>query len=368
MIRAPSRGNTLLLYLPGMSSPSTSVGTTWEVRPFRPAWWARGPHAQTMIGRLLRPSPSIVLERLRLDTPDDDFVDVDVAPEPGEREQPAQDDGADPERSGAPLVLVLHGLEGSSRRSYTLLTYDRLARRGLRAAGLNFRGCSGEPNLLPRAYHSGDTEDVAFVIGVLKERFPERPMGAVGFSLGGNVLLKYLGERGGDAGVDAAVAISVPFDLTAGSRALERGVTGRIYTYYFLRMLRKKLRAKEEILSGHVDVEAAYRTPTLRTFDDAVTAPLHGFRDAAHYYDVSSSSGYLDGVAVPTLILHALDDPFLPRSAVPVDAVEANPWLVGGFTERGGHVGFLEGSAPWSPGFWAERETARFLADHLGKV
>lgn len=351
-----------------MSSSSTSVGIAWEVHPFRPAWWARGPHAQTMVGRLLRPSPSIALERLRLDTPDDDFVDVDVAPDPGAREKPDQGSGADPARGGAPLVLVLHGLEGSSRRSYTLLTYDALARRGLRAAGLNFRGCSGEPNLLPRAYHSGDTEDVAFVIEVLKERFPGRLLGAVGFSLGGNVLLKYLGERGRDAGVDAAVAISVPFDLTAGSSALERGLTGRIYTYYFLRMLRRKLRAKEEILAGHVDVQDAYRTPTLRMFDDTVTAPLHGFRDAAHYYDVSSSSGYLDGVAVPTLILHALDDPFLPRSAVPVDAVDANPWLVGGFTERGGHVGFLEGSAPWAPGFWAERETARFLADHLGSV
>lgn len=338
------------------SSTAPAPPISWQVRPFRPAWWARGPHAQTVVGRALRPSPPISLERLRLETPDGDFVDVDLGPEP-----------ADPPRGseGAPLVVVLHGLEGSSRRSYTLLAYRELTARGIRAAGLNFRGCSGEPNRLPRAYHSGETGDLAFVLDALGERFPGRPLGAVGFSLGGNVLLKYLGEGGEDTALDAAVAISVPFDLAAGSRTLERGLMGRVYTHYFLRMLREKLRAKDGVLADHLDVEAACRTPTLWTFDDAVTAPLHGFRDAAHYYRDSSSARYLEEVATPTLVLHSMDDPFLPADAVPGAAVEANPWIVDGLTGRGGHVGFLEGPAPWAPSFWAERESARFLADHL---
>ncbi|MFW6200394.1 MAG: YheT family hydrolase, partial [Gemmatimonadota bacterium] len=161
---------------------------SFRLRPFEPSTWLRGPHLQTLGGKLLRPSESPPLERIRLDTPDADFIDLDLGPEPGEMGTRSKADGP------APLVLVLHGLEGSSRRSYTLLMYRALLARGIRPVGMNFRGCSGEPNRTVRFYHSGETGDIRHVLDELHRRFPGRPMGAVGFSLGGNVLLKYLGE------------------------------------------------------------------------------------------------------------------------------------------------------------------------------
>lgn len=340
---------------------TTPAGTeiTFRVRPYRAPRWLRGPHIQTIGGKFLRPDPGIPLHRERLELPDGDFLDLDFAP--------AGSVAHDPE---APVVLVLHGLEGSARRRYMLLTYRELLARGLRPVGLNFRACSGEPNRLPRLYHSGDTDDLRFVVEHLADRFNGAPLGAIGFSLGGNVLLKYLGEEGDDAGrrLRAAVAISVPFDLTAGAATLERGLMGRIYTEYFLRNLRKKVRAKARLLEGLIDVQATLRARTLRAFDDVATAPLHGFADSADYYRRSSSAPYLERIRIATLLLQAEDDPFQPPEAIPRDAIARNPHIVAGFTERGGHVGFIT----WSddPGkrglrFWAEEEAARFLAAHL---
>ncbi len=331
---------------------------SFRVRPFQPAWWLRRAHAQTVGGKLLRPDPAIELRRERLETPDGDFVDLDFTPPP---------------RAGAPVVLVLHGLEGSARRRYMLVTYRELLARGLHPVGLNFRSCSGEPNRRPRFYHSGETSDLRCVLDHLAGRFSAVPKGAVGFSLGGNVLLKYLGEEGAAAGerLSAAVAVSVPFDLSAGAASLERGVMARVYTGYFLRNLRRKVRAKAELLRGHCDVEATLAAGTLREFDDAATAPLHGFADAADYYRRASSGPYLERIRVPTLLLHSEDDPFLPPRAIPRDAVAGNPSLVAGFTRDGGHVGFLTwakdpASGRRRVGFWAEEEAARFLAAILG--
>ncbi|HEX6940547.1 MAG TPA: hydrolase [Longimicrobiales bacterium] len=335
-----------------MSSRSRpSAPRPFVPRPFRAAWWLRGAHGQTIGGKFLRPDPGIPLHRERLETPDGDFLDLDFPPSP---------------RDDAPVVLVLHGLEGSTRRHYMLVTYRELHAHGLRAVGLNFRSCGGEPNRLPRFYHSGDTDDLRFVLGHLARRFPDAPTGAIGFSLGGNVLLKYLGEEGdaATAQVRAAAAVSVPFDLAAGAANLERGLMARIYTQYFLRNLRKKVRAKAELLRPHIDVEATLAAATLRAFDDAATAPLHGFADSADYYRRASSAGYLERIRTPTLLLHAEDDPFLPPAAIPRDAIARNPYLIAGFTRRGGHVGFVAGT-PWKPRFWAEEEAARFLATHL---
>lgn len=327
--------------------------TSFRLRPFEPSPWLRGPHLQTLGGKFLRPSEGPSLERVRLDTPDGDFIDVDVGPEPSR-------DGR------APVVLVLHGLEGSSRRSYTLLLYRALLDRGIRPVGMNFRGCSGEPNRTVRFYHSGETGDVGFVLERIRRRFPGRRLGAAGYSLGGNVLVKYLGEVEEDSAtsLDAAVAVSVPFDLAAGADRLEEGPWGRLYTYYFLRMLRRKIRLKEALVTGHVDVAEALSAPTLRGFDEAATAPIHGFESAQDYYVRASSAAYLSRVETPTLLLQSRDDPFLPESALPEAAIRGNPNLVAGITETGGHVGFVEGS-PWSPRFWAEEEAARFLAHHL---
>jgi predicted alpha/beta-fold hydrolase len=320
-------------------------------RPFRPAWWLPGPHAQTIAGRMLRLGRSFPLRRERIETPDGDFLDLDFTPAP---------------REGAPRVLLLHGLEGSARRGYALITYAELAAAGLQGVGLNFRSCSGEPNRLPRLYHSGETGDLRFVLDHLAERFPDVRRGAIGFSLGGNVLLKLLGEEGEGARrwLETAVAISVPYDLAAGADHLERSAMGRFYRRRFVRSLQRKLEAKRALVADEVDLHRALRARTFREFDDAATAPLHGFADAAEYYRLSSSARYLEAIRIPTLLLHAEDDPFLPPHALPREAIARNPYLVPVITSRGGHVGFI-GGPPWAPRFWAESEAVRFLAARL---
>jgi len=330
-----------------------------EPRPFAPAVWLRGRHFQTVGARLLRPRRGVRLARNRIATPDGDFLDLDFA-ETDEltwREAP----------SNAPFVLLLHGLEGSASSGYALEIYRALARHHVRAVGLNFRSCGGEMNRTRRLYPSGETDDVGFAIDHLARRYPRAPIGAVGVSLGGNVLLKLLGERGGDSTlpVRVAAAISVPYDLAAGADALERGV-GPLYAQFFLRKLKRKVRAKAAILDGVCDVPRALAARTLRDFDDAATAPLHGFDGAQDYYRRSSSNQFLARVTVPTLLVHAMDDPFLPSRAIPMDAIRDNPALEGRVLPRGGHVGFVEG-APWAPRFWAEAELARFLSRHLGE-
>jgi hypothetical protein len=324
---------------------------------FRPAWWLPGPHLQAVGARLLRPRGGVRCERERLELADGDFVDLDWVVEA---------DGRSPDR-GAPVVMVLHGLEGSSSSDYVRSTHRALAQRGLASLALNFRSCSGEPNRLPCFYHSGDTGDAAAVLALLRERLPARRVGAVGFSLGGNVLLKLLGECGGGdregLAPDAAVAISVPFDLAEGITTLERRL-GPLYQRYFLRKLRRKVRLKASILRGHVDVDALLAVRSLRRFDDLATAPLHGFADSADYYRRASSKPFLEAIRVPTLLIHAGDDPFLPSSAIPRAEVQANPHLDAIFPEHGGHVGFV-GGPPCAPVFWAEQKAAAFLASHL---
>ena len=325
---------------------------SFQPEPFRAAWWLPGAHAQTIAGRALRPLDLMPLTRERLDTPDGDFVDLDFTPEPALHAR------------NRPIVLVLHGLEGSARRGYAWLTYRELARSGIRAVGLNFRSCSGEPNRLPRFYHSGDTDDVRHVAAVLRGRYPDRPLGAIGFSLGGNALLKYLGEEGDASLVRGAVAVSVPYDLDAGERHLAQDPVSRVYVRHFLKSLRAKAAAKESALRDHCDFERVMGARSFREFDDAATAPLHGFDSAVDYYTRSSSIRFLDRVRVPTLLVHALDDPFLPPESLPRDALAANPFLQPAWTPRGGHVGFIGGS-PRRPEFWAERQAAAFLAATL---
>lgn len=330
-------------------------GQTFIPRPFHPAWWLPGPHAQTVAGKYLRPATGVRYRRERVETPDGDFVDLDFASVPGRAEPPPD----------APLVLVTHGLEGSAQSAYVLETCRSLWDAGMRGVALNFRSCSGEPNRLPRFYHAGDTGDVGFVLELLASRFPGVPLAAVGFSLGGNVLLKYLGEQGGRAPLAAAVSVSVPFDLSAGADALDESRIGRIYVAIFLRSLRRKWLGKGEQLRGPLDRDRIMAARTFREFDDAGTARLHGFRDVDHYYGSSSSAQYLPAIRRPTLLVQALDDPFLPREALPHAAVRDNPWLTAAFAEHGGHVGFI-GGQPWAPELWAEREAARFLALQLG--
>lgn len=338
---------------PRSTGERPTMETPFDPEPFRAPGWLAHPHLQTVAGRLLRPRDLTPLERVRVELPDGDFVDLDFAPEPATRVH-----------GPAPLVLLLHGLEGSARRGYAWVTYRELARRGMRGVGLNFRSCSGEPNRLPRFYHSGDTGDLRHVLGWLDERFPGRPRAAVGFSLGGNALLKYLGEEGDGAAVEAAVAVSVPYDLDAGERHLQQSAVSRLYVRLFLKSLRRKALDKDRALHGLCDVAAIGSARSFREFDAAATAPLHGFSDAEDYYARSSSRPFLPAIRRPTLLVHALDDPFLPADALPRSEVADSTWLQSAWTERGGHVGFIAGP-PWSPTFWAERQAARFLEEQL---
>ncbi|MEO6527134.1 MAG: alpha/beta fold hydrolase [Gemmatimonadaceae bacterium] len=324
---------------------------------YTPAWWVPGAHLRTLWGKLVRRPAAVETRVERWSTPDGDEVELRrVAPPPG-----SGDD--------APRLLLLHGLEGTIRSHYLQGTLAHAHRFGWAADALIFRSCNGEVTRARRLYHSGETTDLDFVVRQLVLEHPGRPLGLAGFSLGGNVLLKWLGERGADLPpeVRGAVAISVPFDLERGSRFIERGFA-RVYTRHFLRTLRAKAQAKLDRDPGLFDAQALARARTLFDFDDAVTAPVHGFRDAHDYYDRSSSLGFLTSIRCPTLLLSAFDDPFLPPEVLhEVAAIAAgNTSLQTEFHARGGHVGFVSGLSPLSPRYYAEERVLEFLTRQLG--
>ncbi|HCW78641.1 MAG TPA: hypothetical protein DG084_05945 [Gemmatimonadetes bacterium] len=318
---------------------------------FQAPTWARGPHQQTILARMLRPAPPIRSVRERIETPDDDFVDIDWSTL---------------NVSDAPIVIVLHGLEGSSHSKYVRNVCRELNALGVRTLAMNFRGCSGEPNRALPYYHSGDTRDLILITGMLRERHPRASIGAMGFSLGGNVLLKAMGESidGGQALFDAAAVMSVPYDLAASSALLQSTRMGRIYSEYFMRSLRRKVLWKQNQLAQVLDMGAIARVRSIEDLDEAVTAPLNGFNSAGDYYTQCSSTTFLAEVRVPTLMLHSEDDPFLPSDAIPHREAERNPALRLLLTPSGGHVGFI-GGTPWAPEFWGEIVAARFLAHRL---
>lgn len=323
------------------------------VGPFEPAWWLRNRHCQTIWNRLFRRATDVATTRARWSTPDGDFLDIDFADGP----------------HGSPQLLVIHGLEGSSERQYVRGLLALAVERGWRGVALNFRSCSGILNRSPRLYHSGETEDLDWVAAELAKRDPGAPILPVGVSLGGNVLLKWLGEQGElvPDEVRAAAAISVPFDLAASAARMSRGM-GRLYSWFFLRTLRRKAQAKAEQYPEKLDVRAIRRARTWRQYDDAATAPLHGFADAAEYWAACSSGSFLSGIQRPTLLISARDDPFIPESSLPAGEIVHSDWLHAEFTERGGHVGFIAGTLPWRPTYWAERRAVEFLADYVPSI
>ncbi len=304
---------------------------------FTAARWLPGAHLQTIYGALLARAPRVALKRERWETPDGDFVDVDILEGPHD----------------APWVQLFHGLEGSSRSPYARMLMAHAQRRGWRGSVMHFRGCSGEPNRLQRAYHSGDSDEADWVLGRLKERAGAAPLYAAGVSLGGNVLAKWLGERGEAAlrVVERAAVVSAPLDLMAGGEALGRGF-GLVYTRHFLRSLKRNALARLERFPGLFDGKALRRARTLRDFDNAVTAPLHGFRDTDDYWTRASAKPWLASIRVPTLIINARDDPFMPAAALPTER-EVPAAVKLEFPDRGGHVGFVSGPFPgniaWLP-------------------
>ncbi len=320
--------------------------------PFRPSRLWLNPHAQTVLANSLRDMNGIDFRRVRLDTPDGDFLDLDFASVPNIQLPP-----------DAPLVLLLHGLEGSARRGYACETYRQLARLGVRAVGLNFRSCSGEMNRTARLYHAGVSDDVAYAVDWLEQLFPNVAKGMVGFSLGANTLLKYLGEQGNKTPVQAAAAVSPPFDLSRIARSFHLG-SGRLYAPRFLKSLRQKALDHTRLNDNGLDVQQILKLKTVYDFDNTVTAPLHGFRDADDYYARSSSSQFLPHIRVPTLVIRAMDDPFF-GSDIPHLTLAANAALLPALVPHGGHVAFAEGIWPNRFHYWAERQAARFLAQFL---
>ncbi|MCX7893210.1 MAG: alpha/beta fold hydrolase [Burkholderiales bacterium] len=329
------------------TDPLSSVFCPLNPEPYAAPWWLPGGNLQTLWAAVLARRERPRLRRSRWDTPDGDFVFVDFLDGPAEQ----------------PFVVLFHGLEGGADSHYAEATMAELARRGWRGAIPHFRSCGGEVNLLPRAYHSGDWEEIDWMLDRFRGIAGASPLFAAGVSLGGNALLKWLGERGDAACavVRAAAAVSAPLDLAAGADAIERGFE-RFYTWLFLSTLKPKVLEKARRHPGVFDVERVRRARTLREFDDAVTAPLHGFRDAADYYARASAKPVLRRIAVPTLVLNARNDPFLPGRYLPSPA-EVSAAVTLETPRTGGHVGFVRGPFPghfdWLPqriiGFFSHR-------------
>jgi predicted alpha/beta-fold hydrolase len=320
------------------------------------AWWIPGPHFQTTWGRFWRARHLVTYEREVLTTPDDDDLVLDHVAGP----------------AGSPRVLLLHGLEGSSYATYVQGLASLIARAGWRVTAINFRSCARDPrrsrrwlaNRRPRLYHSGDTGDLDFVVRTLSAREPATSLYAVGVSLGGNVLLKWLGEVGARSAIEAAATISVPYDLAAASSYLERAA-GRMYAGHFLKSLKAKaldVMARFPRETEHMDRDRIRFAQTFREFDHRATAPLHGFATADNYYLKSSSIRFLSRIEVPTFCVSSADDPFLPAEVLGRAKEVASDDVTFKVTRWGGHAAFIAGTWPWRASYWAEEQAVAWLA------
>ncbi len=325
---------------------------------FKPAWWLNNAHLQTLYPALLRKPPNPELKRERLITTDDDFIDIDFC---GAGDQP--------------LVILLHGLTGSSQSVYIQGLQQALLAQGLRSAALNFRGCSGEYNHSSRCYHSGETGDIDFLYRTLRAREPDLPMAAVGFSLGGNVLLKWLGEQGNGVQLFAATAVSVPLVLSACASKLDSGFS-KLYRASLLRELKEYLHLKQQHLESLGKTEEAEilrqigdldKITSFWQYDDRVIAKLYDFANVEDYYQRSSSRQFLQAIRVPTLLIQAQDDPFMTPAVIP-DITELSSSVFLETTPAGGHVGFISGHNPFRPEYWLEQRIPEFLLQQLSYV
>ncbi len=326
---------------------------------FKPAWWLKNPHLQTLYPALCRKISAPLLRRERLITPDNDFLDIDWCSEGDEK----------------PLIILLHGLTGSSQSPYIKGFQQLLLKQNFRTVALNFRGCSGEPNHSARCYHSGETEDLHFLYQTLREREPNTKFAVIGFSLGGNMLLKWLGEQGENVNLFAAVAVSIPFVLSECATKLDSGFS-KLYRANLLKELKiyiKNKHAHLEKIGVHHEAHKLKKLGDLSQihsfweYDAKVVAKLYGFKNAHDYYARSSSRQFLKKIAVPTLLIQAVDDPFMTKSVIP-NASELSPFVQLEMTEQGGHVGFVSGKNPFKPIYWLEQRISIFLAAHLGEM
>ncbi|MDB5811640.1 MAG: hydrolase [Betaproteobacteria bacterium] len=318
--------------------------------PYRAPRWLPGGHLQTLYAALLAPRAQVAFQRERWDTPDGDFIDLDWT------------DPARGRNNGNPLVVLFHGLEGGSTSPYATALMATAVARGWVGVVVHFRGCGGELNRLPRAYHSGDSAEINWILRRLKSE-TGASLHAAGVSLGGNALLKWLGEQemAAKSVIDAAAAISAPVDLMIAGDALGKGFN-RIYTWNFLTTMRHKTLAKLVLFPDLCDRNRVLAARTLRDFDDIVTAPLHGYRDTDDYWTRASAKPLLRRIAVPTLMINARNDPFLPAAALP-DAHELSTAVTVEFPATGGHVGFVSGGFPGNLD-WLPQRLLKFFQAH----
>ncbi len=320
---------------------------------FKPAWWLSNAHLQTLFPALVRrPQALNFHQRERLYTIDNDFIDIDWCAK----------------QSKKPLVILLHGLTGSSQSPYITGLQRTFLQQGWRSAVLNFRGCSGEPNNLARSYHSGDTEDINFLYQTLRQREPQTPIAMIGFSLGGNVLLKWLGEQGKHISLVAAIAVSVPLQLDVCATKLDQNFS-KIYRNHLISNLIAYMKKKQQHLESqglYEEVKKIIRLGDLNgiksfwDYDNRVIARLYNFKDVHEYYQLSSSRQFLKDIQIPTKIIQALDDPFMTKDVLP-DQSELSPFVQLELTRSGGHVGFISGNNPFNPGYWIEQCAVDFF-------
>lgn len=317
---------------------------------FQPAWWLRNHHLQTMAAKFLR--KRLVVETFTevLELPDGDFVDISWT------EQINNDDPR-------PLAVVLHGLEGSKDSHYAKGMLLALKKAGFVAVLMHFRGCSGRPNRLARAYHSGETGDIHFFTEYLQSQFPNKPMALVGFSLGGNVAVRYLAQYPNNP-YRAAAVVCAPLDLASCSRFINSG-SSKIYQNYLLNMLKASTTIKiEQGLIDHLTPNQVAEIDHMWQFDDLVTAPLHDFNGAADYYQKASGGPVLSEIKQPCLVIHAQDDPFLSHSDI-VKFADVPEHVEFEVSKRGGHVGFIAGSNPFKPNYWLEPRVTGYLRQYF---
>ena len=318
---------------------------------FRPAWWLKNCHLQTMAAKFLRRKLELPTVKQTLELADGDFLDLAWTSNPD----------LSPKRQ--PLVVVLHGLEGSIDSHYAKGMLSAFKAKGWLGVLMHFRGCSGRPNRLARSYHSGDTRDISFLTDYLTERFADKKMAAVGFSLGGNVLAKYLAAQP-DNPYQASAVICAPLHLASCSRRINQGFS-KIYQKYLVDMLASSTREKmQQRLITNICAQKLENAKTMYQFDQLVTAPLNGFADADDYYHRASSQFVLDKIKQPTLIIHAQDDPFLCHQTI--TDIQSLPRNIRFEVSRhGGHVGFIAGTNPFKPDYWLEHRVPEYFSEFL---
>lgn len=333
-----------------MTSSSRQYGKILK-SSFKAPAWAKNRHVQTIWPRFIRKRMPFTFNWERVDLPDGDFVDLAWGPKP---------------KDVTGIVVLFHGLEGSVRSHYANDMMATLSNHGWQAVMMHFRGCSDERNRTTRAYHSGDTQDPLFILDFLHKRYPDVPKTALGVSLGGNMLLKLLGENPSGHGLEAAVAISAPLKLAECSISVSQGFS-RVYQRYLLKSMKSRLKEKMEKIDYSsvltLREDEIDNMSTFRQFDDKITAPLHGYVDADDYYEKCSGFHFLSAIHCPTLILHAIDDPFMNHLVIPDEKDLARNVTIE-LSEQGGHVGFMQG-LPWNTSIWLHERVLRFFNDYL---